>query len=204
LIEGAHLGIGLGDAFLKHIQRTRVLIHVIDGLSAEPFADYSQINSELALFDPQLAKKPQIVVFNKIDLPDVMKRLSVIKKQFEKHKIEIIGISAVSHENLNKLLWQAHELLKNTPQLDLSNPLPVYRPGARLTDFSIKHISDGWKVSGQAIERAAAMTYWEYDDSIRRFQRIMVSMGVDQALRDAGVKEGENVIIGKHELTWQD
>jgi GTP-binding protein len=204
LIEGAHLGIGLGDAFLRHIQRTRVLIHVIDGLSEEPFADYSQINSELALFDPQLAKKPQIVVLNKVDLPDVLKKIPVIRKQFEKHNIQIIGISAVSHENLNKLLWQTHELLSNTPQLEFSIPLPVYRPGANLADFKIIHISNGWQVSGHAIERAAAMTYWEYDDSIRRFQRIMVSMGVDKALRDAGVKEGENVIIGNHELTWQD
>jgi GTP-binding protein len=130
--------------------------------------------------------------------------MPVIRKQFEKHNIQIIGISAVSHENLNKLLWQTHELLSNTPQLEFSIPLPVYRPGANLADFKIIHISNGWQVSGHAIERAAAMTYWEYDDSIRRFQRIMVSMGVDKALRDAGVKEGENVIIGNHELTWQD
>jgi GTP-binding protein len=204
LIEGAHLGTGLGDAFLRHIQRTRVLIHVIDGLSAEPFADYSQINSELALFDPQLIKKPQVVVFNKIDLPEVKEKLSKVKRQFEKHGIHLLELSAVTHENLNKLLWQAHELLSKTPLLDLSKPLPVYRPGANLPDFKIIRLSNGWQISGQAIERAAAMTYWEYDDSIRRFQRIMVSMGVDQALRDAGVQEGENVIIGNHELTWQD
>lgn len=204
LIEGAHLGTGLGDAFLKHIQRTRVLIHLIDGLSEEPFADFSQINTELALFDPQLARKPQVVAYNKIDLPEVREKLSKIKKQFEKHGIHIFGISAVSHENLNKLLWQTHELLIHTPLLDNSKPLPVYRPGANVQEFKIKHLAKGWQISGQAIERAAAMTYWEYDDSIRRFQRIMESMGVEQALRDAGVQEGENVIIGDHELTWQD
>jgi len=204
LIEGAHLGTGLGDAFLKHIQRTRVLIHLIDGLSEEPFADFSQINTELALFDPLLAKKPQVVAFNKIDLPEAKVKLSKVKRQFEKHGIHLFGISAVTHENINKLLWQTHELLSNTPLSDLSILLPVYRPGANLADFKILRLSNGWQISGQAIERAAAMTYWEYDDSIRRFQRIMVSMGVDQALRDAGVQEGENVIIGDHELTWQD
>jgi GTPase len=204
LIEGAHLGTGLGDAFLKHIQRTRVLIHLIDGLSEEPFADYSQINAEIALFDPNLAKKPQVVAYNKIDLPDVKTRFTKVKKQFEKHGIQLLPISAVTHENLNKLLWQMHVLLGNTPLLDISKPMPVYRPGANLPDFNIKRVSNGWQINGQAIERAAAMTYWEYDDSIRRFQRIMVSMGVDEALRDAGVQEGENVIIGDHELTWQD
>ena len=204
LIEGAHMGTGLGDAFLKHIQRTRVLIHLIDGLSEEPFADFSQINSELALFDSQLAIKPQVVAFNKIDLPEAKVKLLKVKRQFEKHGIQLLGISAVTHENLNKLLWQTHVLLSNTPLPDLSKPLPVYRPGANLPDFNIKRLSNGWQVNGQAIERAAAMTYWEYDDSIRRFQRIMESMGVDQALRDAGVLEGENVIIGDHELTWQD
>jgi GTP-binding protein len=204
LIEGAHMGIGLGDAFLKHIQRTRVLIHMIDGLSEEPFADYSQINSELALFDSQLAIKPQIVAFNKIDLPEAKEKFSKVERQFKKHGIQLLEISAVTHENLKKLLWQTHELLSNTPLLDLLKPIPVYRPEANLPDFKIKRISDGWQVSGQAIERAAAMTYWEYDDSTRRFQRILESMGVDRALRDAGVKEGDNVIIGDHELTWQD
>jgi len=204
LIEGAHMGTGLGDAFLRHIQRTRVLIHMIDGLSEEPFADYSQINSELALFDPQMAKKPQVVVFNKIDLPEVKEKWSKVQRKFEKHGVHLIGISALNHENLNKLLWQTHELLSTSPLLEISKPLPVYRPEANLPDFQIKRLSSGWQISGQAIERAAAMTYWEYDDSIRRFQRIMESMGVDQALRDAGIQEGENVIIGDHELTWQD
>ena len=83
LIEGAHMGVGLGDAFLRHIQRTRVLIHLLDGLSEDPLADFSQINSELALFDPHLGKKPQIVALNKIDLPDVQARWPKIKESHE-------------------------------------------------------------------------------------------------------------------------
>jgi GTP-binding protein len=204
LIEGAHSGAGIGDAFLKHIQRTRVLIHLIDGLADEPFADYSQINTELALFDPQLAEKPQIVAFNKIDLPDAMEKWVSVRKKFDKHHIPIIKISTVTHENLVKVLWQAYDLLKKLPAEALKISEPVYRPGVKLSEFEINHLPNGWEIKGRAIERAAAMTYWEYDDSIRRFQRIMESMGIDQALREAGIKEGDNVIIGTHEFSWQD
>ena len=204
LIEGAHSGVGIGDAFLKHIQRTRVLIHVINGLSDDPFADYSQIKAELALFDPDLARKPQIVVFNKIDLPEVSERWPTVKKTFVKYHIPITEVSAVTHKNLEKILWQSKELLRNLPVVESSLSEPVYRPGMGMPDFKIIRQPDGWLVKGKAIERAAAMTYWEYDDAIRRFQRIMESMGIDQALREAGIIEGENVIIGNHELTWRD
>jgi len=204
LIEGAHSGVGIGDAFLKHIQRTRVLIHVINGLSDDPFADYSQIKAELALFDPDLARKPQIVVFNKIDLPEVSERWPTVKKTFVKYHIPITEVSAVTHKNLEKILWQSKELLRNLPVVEYSLSEPVYRPGMGMPDFKIIRQPDGWLVKGKAIERAAAMTYWEYDDAIRRFQRIMESMGIDQALREAGIIEGENVIIGNHELTWRD
>jgi GTP-binding protein len=204
LIEGAHSGHGLGDAFLRHLQRTRVLIHLLDGLSTEPFADYGQINSELALFDPMLAQKPQVVALNKIDLPEVRKHWTKIRKDFERHKIPILDISAITHENLTQLLWQAYTELKNAPAPEITHALPVYRPEPAIPFYNIQRTPSGWQVSGQAIERAAAMTFWEYDDSIRRFQRIMESLGVDAALREAGIKEGDTVVIGKHELTWQD
>lgn len=204
LIEGAHAGAGLGDAFLKHVHRTRILIHVIDGLTVQPFADYSQINTELALFDPTLATKPQLVVFNKMDLPEVQDKWPAVKKEFSKHHIQIMEISTVNHLNLTKALWQAHEMLLNAPLNPTQSNEPVYRPGVNLPDFQIERQEVGWQIKGRAIERAAAMTYWEYDDSIRRFQRIMEAMGIDQALRDAGIAEGDNVIIGSHEFTWKD
>ncbi len=96
LIEGASQGIGLGHDFLRHIQRTRVLIHLLDGLSADPLADYSQIITELSLFDPNLAKKPQIVALNKIDQPEVQERLAEIKKAMKKKKVEFMTISALA------------------------------------------------------------------------------------------------------------
>lgn len=205
LIEGAHMGVGLGDAFLRHIQRTRVLIHLLDGSAEDPLLDFSQINSELALFDQTLGRKAQIVAVNKIDLPDVKERWPEIKKALAKHGIEDpMAVSAVTHENLNALLWRAHELLKNAPVEEPVAALPVYRPAEDPRAFTVEREEDGWRVSGAAIERAAKMTYWDQDGSLRRFQRLMETIGVEEALRKAGIQEGESVYIGDFELEWQD
>src|SRR5512146_986745 len=96
LIEGASQGAGLGHDFLRHIQRTRVLVHILDGLSEDPVADYSQINSQLSLFDPNLGKKPQLVALNKIVQPEVQERLADIQKKFKKRKVEFMTISALA------------------------------------------------------------------------------------------------------------
>jgi GTPase len=204
LIEGAHAGAGLGFEFLRHIQRTRVIIHLLDGLSSDPLADFTQINSEMALFDSNLSKKPQIVALNKIDLPDVEARWPKIKKGLEKHGYQPIAISAVTGKNVQELLWKAAELLKISPVAEKLDTIPVYRPAEDPQTFSIERESAGWRVKGVAIERAAAMTYWEYDGSVRRFQRLMDHLGVDQALRDAGVETGETVLVGDYELEWLD
>jgi GTP-binding protein len=205
LIEGAHEGVGLGYNFLKHIQRTKVLIHVLDGLAEDPLADFSQINSELALFDPELIKKPQVVVFNKIDLPDVKERWAGIKKKLEKLGYKPMEISAATHENLIPVLWKAHQLLQEVKEEVAVEPeLPVYKPEADPRDFTVKSENEGYRVSGAAIERAAEMTYWEHDGSRRRFQHLMEKLGVDEALRKAGIQEGDSVFIGEYELEWQD
>src|SRR5512142_54082 len=104
LIEGASQGAGLGLDFLRHVQRTRVLIHLLDGLSADPVADYSQINTEMSLFDPDLARKPQIVALNKIDQPEVQERLDSIRKAMKKLKVEILPISALARTNVREVL----------------------------------------------------------------------------------------------------
>jgi GTP-binding protein len=206
LIEGASQGIGLGHDFLRHIQRTRVLIHLLDGLSEDPVADYSQINSELALFDPNLAKKPQLVALNKIDQPEVQERLADIQKKFKKQKIEFVTISALARTNTRELLLKAAELLASTPPLEeIELPMPVYRPKEDTREFTItREDTNLWRLSGIAIERAAAMTYWEHDGSTRRFQRIMEALGIDEALRKAGIQEGDTVVIGENELEWQE
>lgn len=204
LIEGASQGAGLGHDFLRHIQRTRVLIHLLDGLSNDPVADFSQINSELSLFDPNLANKPQIVALNKIDQPEVQERLADLKKKFKKQKVEFMTISALARTDTRELLLKAVAELAELPALeDVPAPLPVYRPKEDASEFFVK--AEGlnkWRLSGTAIERAAAMTYWEHDGSVRRFQKIMETLGVDEALRKAGVKNGDTVAIGDFELDW--
>jgi GTP-binding protein len=206
LIEGAHQGAGLGHDFLRHIQRTRVLIHLLDGLSEDPVADYSQINSELSLFDPNLAKKPQLVALNKIDQPEVQERLEDIRRKFKKQKVEFMTISALARTNTRELLLKAAQTLAETPPLEeVEPPMPVYRPKEDPREFKISRQDDGtWRISGTAIERAASMTYWEHDGSVRRFQKLMEALGVDEALRKAGIQEGDTVAIGDYELEWQE
>src|SRR5215208_4000783 len=206
LIEGAAQGAGLGHDFLRHVQRTRVLIHLLDGLSEDPVADYSQINSELALFDPNLAKKPQIVALNKIDQPEVQERLAEIEKKFKQLNVEFMTISALARTNTRELLVAAYQKLEETPPLEeVELPLPVYRPKEDPREFNVtREGTNEWRVSGVAIERAASMTYWQHDGSVRRFQKIMETLGVEDTLRKAGVQEGDTVAIGEFELEWQD
>ena len=206
LIEGAAQGAGLGHDFLRHIQRTRVLVHLLDGMSDDPVADYSQINSELSLFDPNLGNKPQIVALNKIDQPEVQERLGDIQKKFKKLKVELMTLSALARTNTRELLIQAYRKLEEMPPLEqVELPLPVYKPKEDPREFVVtREGGNEWRVSGTAIERAASMTYWQHDGSVRRFQKIMETLGVEEALRQAGVQEGDTVSIGEFELEWQD
>jgi GTP-binding protein len=206
LIEGAHAGEGLGFAFLRHIQRTRVLIHLIDGSSEDPVADLSQVNTELALFDERLSQKPMIVAINKLDLPQVKDRWENLEAKLREKGYDPFPISALAREGLRQLLLKAYEALQlaEPPEL-VPEELPVYRPEPDPAEFKIAREADGsWRVSGVAIERAAHMTYWEYDEAVRRFQRLLEHMGVEDALREAGAMSGDTVRIGEYELEWLD
>lgn len=206
LIEGAAEGAGLGHDFLRHIQRTRVLIHLLNGESRDPLADYSQINAELALFDPNLVNKPQVVALNKIDQAEVQKSLPRIRAAFSKKKVGILAVSALARTNIRELLASAVEKLAEAPPAAARvAALPVYRPAEDPRDFRVTRESAHLlRVAGASIERAAAMTYWEHDGSVRRFQKLMKALGVDDALRRAGVEEGDTVAIGEYELDWQE
>ena len=205
LIEGAHEGAGLGHDFLRHVQRTRVLIHMIDGLAEDPLADYSQINSELALFDEKLGMKPQIVVLNKIDQPDVKERLAEVQASFKSKGVNIITASAMARTSTREILLSAYKTLQDVPVEELEEELPIYKPEVDPNQFEV-HREDGdkWRVSGIAIERAAKMTFWEHDGSVRRFQKMIAKLGVDDALRKAGIQPGHTVYVGDFELEWQE
>ena len=206
LIEGASMGVGLGHDFLRHVQRTRVLIHILDGLSEDPIADYSQINTELSLFDPNLAKKPQIVALNKIDQPQVQERLADIQKEFKKRKVEFVTLSALARTNTRELLIQAHQKLAETPEIeDIEVPKPIYKPKEDPREFTVTREGENeWRISGVAIERSAKMTYWEHYGSLRRFHKIMETLGITKSLKNAGVQDGDTVAIGEFELEWQE
>jgi len=204
LIEGAHQGVGLGFSFLRHIQRTKVLIHVLDGIAEDPLSDFSQINSEMALFDEKIKEKPQIVAFNKMDLPMARERWPEVQQQLTELGYEAMPISTVTHENVKDLLWRVVERLQDAPEPTPVEVMPVYRASEDPRAFTIQQTEEGWEVHGEAIERAAAMTYWEHHESVRRFQRLMDNIGLEQALRDAGIEEGNMVIIGDYSLEWQD
>ena len=203
LIEGAHTGQGLGIQFLRHIQRTRVLIHLLDGMAADPVLDYQQINAELALFDPALKDKPQVVALNKMDIPEVQARWPQVEAALQARGLAPVALSAATGEGVRPLLYRAASLLKSLPQESAPATLPVYRADDDPRAFDILHEGAAWRVRGAAIERAAAMTYWEYPQAVRRFQRILETLGIDAALREAGVQEGDTVLIGDFTLTWE-
>lgn len=206
LIEGAHMGVGLGDSFLRHIQRTKVLLHMLDGMAEDPIADFDQINQEMALFDARLSEKPMLVALNKTDIPEVLDRIPALEKTLRERGYEPIAISAATGENVRSVLWKLHELLLTVPEEAEPEALPLYVPKEDPRKFEISRDEDGdWVVRGVSIERAAKMTYWEHSGSVRRFQNLLTTLGIEDALRKAGVENGDTVMIGDDfELEWFD
>lgn len=205
LIEGAHAGVGLGTAFLRHIQRTRALIHLVDGSAPDPVADFSQVNAELALFDERLKDRPQVLGVNKVDLPDVVTRRAALEEAFTHLGYRPLFLSALARNGVRELLQEAERRMLAVQPQPVEPAVPVYRPEPDPSDYSLSQDPDGtWRISGEAIERAAKMTYWEYDEAVRRFQRLLSRLGVEAALRRVGVHAGDSVRIGEFELEWQD
>ncbi len=206
LIAGAHEGAGLGARFLRHIRRTHALVHLINGMAEDPLADYAQVNTELALFDERLSRKAQVVAVSKMDLPDVRQRWDDLDQAFRAVGVTPLAVSAVTGEGVRELLGAAVQAVSEAePEPPEDAGLPVYRPEADARAFEVGRDPDGtWRVKGKAIERAADMTYWEYDEAVRRFQRTLTKLGVESALKEAGAQTGDNVRIGEYELEWQD
>lgn len=205
LIEGAAAGAGLGHDFLRHIERTRVLIHLLDGASSDPVEDWAMINQELALYDARLEDRPQIVVLNKIDLPEAQAWQPLVEEHIKAAGYPFCAISAIQKLGLRKMLFQVKEILDETPEPESATAdLVVIRPEEDADAFTISREKDGWRVSGKNIERLAAMTYWEFEATARRFQRILENMGISDALIESGVTAGDTVYIGDEILEWSE
>lgn len=206
LMEGAHEGIGLGLDFLRHVERTRVIVHVLNGASPDPLGDFEAINQELTLFNPSLAQKPQLVVFNKMDLPDAQQLWPLIQEAIEAEGLPVMEISAVAQLNIQQLLYNVHGMLAALPQQDMvvdDEALPEITPQVDEQAFRIFTLSGNrWRVEGTAIERVAAMTNWNYYEAGMRFQRILKAMGITDALRRAGVEDGDTIQIADVEFEW--
>jgi GTP-binding protein len=202
LIEGASEGTGLGHDFLRHIERTRVLIHLLDGAASDPLIDWSMINQELAFYDIALEDKPQLVVLNKMDLPDAVAWEPILEEEIVKAGYPFCSISAVTGLGVDQMLYRVKQLLEETPvRKPPTEEQVVIRPPEN-EDFSIEREGNAWRVRGQGIERVVAMTYFEFEDTIVRFQHILERMGISEALKESGIEEGDIVLIGSQELEW--
>jgi GTP-binding protein len=209
LIEGAHQGVGLGHSFLRHVERTRVLIHLVDGGVEDPFRTFDAINEELELFDPKLRAKPQVVALNKIDLPDVRARLPELVGRFGEHGLEAMPISAATGEGVRELMRRVGALLRRerarvaleTPAAGAVEPVPVLRPAA-VDAYEVTPEPVGFRVTGKRVERAVAMTDLANEEAVAFLRRVLDRMGVTAALERAGVKPGDPVRFGKEELRW--
>lgn len=214
LIEGASQGVGLGHQFLRHIERTRVIVHVIDMSGSEgrvPYEDYMAINNELEQYNLRLMERPQIIVANKMDMPDAEENLNEFKTKIAED-IPVFPISAVTKTGLRELLLAIADKLETTPEFPLNEILEqededtvLYKYVAEEPDFEISREPDGtFVLSGAKIERLFTMTNFERDASISRFARQLRAMGVDEALRKRGAKDGNIVRLLDYEFEFMD
>ncbi|MBC1624285.1 GTPase ObgE [Listeria welshimeri] len=214
LIEGASQGVGLGHQFLRHIERTRVIVHVIDMSGSEgrvPYEDYMAINNELEQYNLRLMERPQIIVANKMDMPEGEENLKEFKTKIAED-IPVFPISAVTKTGLRELLLAIADKLETTPEFPLNEILEqededtvLYKYIAEEPDFEITREPDGtFVLSGTKIERLFTMTNFERDASISRFARQLRAMGVDEALRKRGAKDGDIVRLLDYEFEFMD
>ncbi|WP_368505494.1 GTPase ObgE [Alkalihalophilus sp. As8PL] len=212
LIEGAHQGVGLGHQFLRHIERTRVIVHIIDMSALEgrdPYEDYLKINEELKQYNMRLLERPQLVVANKMDMPDSEENLKVFKEKLE-DDVQVFPISTITRQGLRDLLLTIADKIEQTPEFPLHEETEdstrvVYKHEKKEVPFVISRDDSGtFVITGAEIERLAKMTDFTHEESIRRFSRTLRHMGVDDALRERGAKDGDYVRLLKFEFEFID
>lgn len=211
LIEGASKGVGLGLQFLRHIERTRVLLHLVDMGSEDPeqaMERFRSINHELASYDPELLKRPQLIVATKMDLPNSADNLEKFKKMLAKDQTlpevpEVFPISAVTHAGIDDLMKKTAAVLDAAPEFDseshdkrLITHYSLKKVDQNEPEFQISRDDDGtWVLSGAKLEKLFAMTNMDHEESQLRFARQLRHMGVDEALRAKGIQDGDQVWI---------
>jgi GTP-binding protein len=209
LIEGASEGLGLGDRFLRHVERTRLLVHVLDTSAPDPIEDWRTVNRELEAFSPALAKRRQIVVLNKVDVAEAATRSAQLARDLRAlGERDVIKMSALTGDGVGKLIeLVARRLEEVGAEQPESAPLPVLRPVAEDPNrFSVYRIAgeDVFRVIGRRVEEAAAMTDFHNPEAVARFQRILDAIGVTERLRGLGVQDGATIRIHEQEFEWRD
>jgi GTPase len=206
LIEGASAGLGLGHAFLRHVERTRILLHVVDGAAKDPAWDHAVIRDELEAHDPALLQKPMLVVFNKLDLAAAREAWPAFRASMEAAGTGVVAISADEGEGLEDLRAAVAGLLPDLEGLE-APPDPagvvVHRLEAAGDGYTIEREDGAFRVRGKRVERLTNQTNFENEESAERFQRELVRTGIDAALRKAGIREGDQVRIAAYELEWE-
>lgn len=208
LIEGASQGHGLGDQFLKHIERTRVIAHIIDMSALEgrdPYEDYCKINNELENFNPDIIKKPQIIVANKMDIPGSEENLINFKSKIKAQKI--ISISAINSDKTEDVITSLADMLDKIPKTDLykeENTTHIVYKFKSEKPFTIFKDNKTWVVRGNDVEKLLKMTKFINDESATRFASQLRRMGIDEELRKQGAQEGDTVRILDFEFEYHE
>lgn len=212
LIEGAHEGTGLGHEFLRHVERTKLLVHVLDAAGLEgrdPLEDFEKINEELQLYNEELAKKPQVVAANKIDIPDSSKKLDKLKATLKEQEIEVFPISAATSKGIDELLSYVSKRLKELEETEEQTTIKeekVYKheEAEDRHHFTVDKIDNIYTVGGKFVERLVNSTNFDDFDSLSYFQRVLRTRGVIDKLKELGLSDGDTVKIYGVEFEYFD
>lgn len=211
LIEGAATGAGMGGAFLRHVQRCKVLLHVVDGTSDDPIGDFRTINKELKDYDEFLSSKPQVVVLNKMDVPEVAERADALIEQLKQEAghTRVLSISAATTLRVKELMGRLRKFVTAQPISDIPLPPEIDLSKAGLDydsdDFSIQSdpsYPGQWRVKGQYIEQIARMTHWEYPEAVERFGRQLQALGIAAELTRRGAADGDLIMIDEFDFDF--
>ncbi|TMC70288.1 MAG: GTPase ObgE [Chloroflexi bacterium] len=205
LIEGASRGLGLGEEFLRHIERTRLLVHVVDASRPDPLEDITTIETELASYGRGLMERPRLVALNKIDLPEAREAAPRIARALAERGIASVAVSAAARQGTDDLLRQ---IFAGCPPREAAGAQPArerriaFAGGAR--DWRVKREGAAFRIEGDRVERLASGIDWDSPDASAYFQRQLIRTGIEGELRALGAKEGDTVRIGSLEMEWSE